>query len=253
MVPAINLGPFVLPTAPFLYIIGAWICLSLVERSARWLELNPETMSGLVATGLIVGVVGARLTFVAQYWSAYQNNLLGIIWPINSGFSPLGGVFFAAAAMFFYGRHKQMALAPTLDALAPVLITGLMFVSLADFFGGPGFGTATKMPWGISQFDIRRHAVQLYELGVGLLALLVWWLLRERRDFEGQLFLASTAVYCFGRLFLDAFRANAWLSSGGWHSLQILCLLATLTCLVLLAHGARRFNSSPNQSNRLAP
>lgn len=244
MVPAINLGPFVLPTAPFLYIIGAWLCLSLAERSARWLNLDPEMMSGMVASGLIVGVIGARLTFVALYWSAYQNSLLGIIWPINSGFSPFGGAFFAATAMFFYGRHKQMALAPTLDALAPVLIVGLIFVSLADFFGGPGFGTATQIPWGINQFGIRRHPVQLYEIGIGLLTLLIWWILRKRRDFDGQLFLASTAVYCFGRLFLDTFRANPWLSTGGWHSLQILCLLTTLACLVLLARGSRKLSKS---------
>ena len=246
MAPAVNIGPFVLPTAAFLYIIGAWLCLTLAERSARWLNLDPETLSGLVATALIVGVIGARLTFVAQYWSAYQNNLLGIIWPINSGFSPLGGVFFATAAMFFYGRHKRMSLAPTLDALAPIFIIGLIIVSLADFFGGPGFGTATDMPWGISQFTIRRHPVQLYELGIGLLALLAWWILRERRNFDGELFLVSTAVYCFGRLFLDTFRANAWLSAEGWHILQILCLLIVVGCLALLARGSQVHNTSTN-------
>ena len=84
-----------------------------------------------------------------------------------------------------------MPLAPTLDALAPVFVGGLMVASFADFLGGPGFGTPTNMPWGISNFGISRHPVQLYELLVGLLALLVWWLLRQRRAYAGQLFLAS--------------------------------------------------------------
>ena len=239
MIPAINIGPLVLPTAAFVYIIGAWICLSLAERTAKWLDLDPETMSGLVTAGLITGVIGARLTFVALYWSAYQENLLGIIWPINSGFSPLGGLFFGGMAMFFYGRQKRMELAPTLDALAPILVTGLIVISLADFLGGPGFGTNSDVPWGISQFDVRRHPVQLYEIGAGLLALLTWWIMRDRRNFDGQLFLVTTAVYCFGRLFIDTFRANAWLSSGGWHVIQIICLLITVTCLILLARGSQ--------------
>lgn len=239
MIPAVNIGPLVLPAAAFVIIIGAWICLSLAERTAKWLDLDPEAMSGLVTTGLIAGVIGARLTFVAAYWSAYQDNLLGIIWPINSGFSPLGGLFFGGAAMFFYGRRMQLELAPTLDALAPIMITGLIVISLADFLGGPGFGTHTDMPWGISQFDIRRHPVQLYEIGVGLVALLTWWILHDRREFAGQLFLATTAVYCFGRLFLVTFRANAWLSSGGWHVIQIICLVITVACLVLLARGSQ--------------
>ena len=239
MIPAINIGPLVLPTAPFVIIIGAWICLALAERTAKWLDLDPEAMSGLVTTGVIAGVIGARLTFVLLYWSAYQDNLLGIIWPINSGFSPLGGLLFGAAAMFFYGRHKQMALAPTLDGLAPIMVTGLIVISLADFLGGPGFGTNSDMPWSISQFDVRRHPVQLYEIGVGLLALLVWWIMRERRKFAGQLFLITTAVYCFGRLFIDTFRANTWISDGGWHLVQIVCLLITVTSLLLLARGSQ--------------
>jgi len=239
MIPAINIGPLVLPTAAFVYIIGAWICLTLAERTAKWLDLDPETMSGMVTAGLISGVIGARLTFVALYWSAYQDNLLGIIWPINSGFSPLGGLFFGSVAMFFYGRQRRMALAPTLDALAPILVTGLIVISLADFLGGPGFGTNSDVPWGITQFDVRRHPVQLYEIGAGLLALLIWWIMKDRRDFDGQLFLVTTAVYCFGRLFLDTFRANAWLSSGGWHVIQIICLLISVTCLILLARGSQ--------------
>lgn len=238
MIPAINIGPLVLPTAAFIYIIGAWLCLSLAERTAYWLNLDADNMSGLVTAGLIAGFVGARLTFVAIYWTSYQSNLLGIVWPINSGFNPFGGLFFAAATMFFYGRYKQMSFWPTMDALAPIIITGLICVSLADFLGGPGFGTATDLPWAIDQFGIRRHPVQLYEVGIGLLALLAWWFYRERRAFNGHLFLLTTAVYCFGRLFVDAFRANAWLSSGGWHILQILFFVVTVVCLILLTLGS---------------
>ncbi|MDX1415210.1 MAG: prolipoprotein diacylglyceryl transferase [Candidatus Promineifilaceae bacterium] len=241
MIPAVNLGPFVLPTAAFIYIIGAWLCLSLAERVANWLNQDPDKLSGLVSTGLIAGIVAARLTFVATYWSSYQDNLLGIIWPINSGFNPFAGLFFGLMAMFFYGRYKQLPLWTTLDALAPILILALIIVSLADFLGGPGFGTATDLPWGISQFDIRRHPVQLYEIGIGLIALLSWWYYHNRRLFDGQLFLIATAVYCIGRLFVDAFRANAWISTGGWHVLQILFLLIALACLILLAIGSRPY------------
>lgn len=239
MLPSINIGPLVLPTAAFIIIIGAWVCLSLAERTAKWLDLDPAAMSGLVMTGMVAGVIGARLTFVALYWPAYVDNLLGIIWPINSGFSAAGGIFFGAAAMFFYGRHKRMALAPALDALAPILVTGMIIFSLADFLGGPGFGTNTSVPWAISQFDVSRHPVQLYEIIVGLLALGIWWLMRDRREFAGQLFLMVTAVTCFGRLFSDAFRANTWISSDGWHFVQIICLLISVGCLILLARGSQ--------------
>jgi phosphatidylglycerol:prolipoprotein diacylglycerol transferase len=234
MIPAINLGPLVLPTAAFTYIIGIWVCLALAEQAARRLDLDEHAMGGLVTAGFIAGFIGARLTFVAIYWSAYQDNLLGIIWPINSGFNVWGGIFFGGAAMFFYGRYKQLPPAPYLDALAPVLVTGLLFASLADFLGGPGFGTFTSQPWGIENFGIRRHPVQLYEIGVAIIALLAWTYYGSRRAFDGQLFLITTAVYCFGRLFVDAFRANTWITAGGWHGLQVICLLLALGAIALL-------------------
>jgi prolipoprotein diacylglyceryltransferase len=169
-----------------------------------------------------------------MYWSAYEDNLLGIIWPINSGFNIWGGLFFGAAGMFFYGRYRQLEAAPYLDALAPVLVTGLFFASLADFLGGPGFGTHTMLPWGIENFGIRRHPVQFYEMLVAVIALVGWWLYRPRRSFEGELFLITTTIYCFGRLIVDPFRADTWITSGGWHGVQILCLTAALVALALL-------------------
>lgn len=234
MLPAINLGPLVLPTGPLLLLLGAWLSLVLTERFAKQLGQDPALLSNLVTAVLIAGFVGARLTFVALYWNAFADNLLGIIWPLSSGYSAAGGIFFGAAAGFFYGRYKQLDPAPTLDVLAPVVVNGLIFVSLSDFFGGPGFGTNTSLPWGIEQYSIRRHPVQIYEVLVGLAALLAWWRLRDRRAYAGQLFLVTTAVYAFGRLFVDAFRADAWLIDG-WHGMQIVALALTLGCLWLLA------------------
>lgn len=237
MIPAINLGPFVLPTGPLTYLLGAWLCLSLAERSARRLDQDAAALTNLVTAALLAGFVGARLTFVALYWQAFSASPLSIIWPLNAGFNLWGGLFFGGAAAFFYGRYRQLPLRPTLDALAPVLVLALMTASLADFLGGPGFGTVTTLPWGIDQFGIRRHPVQLYELLVGATALLTWWLLHRRHRAPGQLFLATTAVYCFGRLFVDTFRENTWISAGGWHVVQILCLAVTLAALLLLALG----------------
>ncbi len=234
MFPALNLGPFVLPTGALTLIIGAMLVLTLAERIGAYMRLDVESFSGLVTAVLLAGAIGARLSFVFLHWPAYQSNLLGIIWPLNSGFSAIGGLIFGGAALIFYGRYKQLPPGQTLDALAPVLVTGFMFISLADFLGGPGYGTFTNLPWGITQFEIKRHPVQLYEILVGAIALLTWWELRTRREFAGQLFFATIGVYCFGRLFIDTFRANAWLDQG-WHVLQIICLAVVMLCLILLS------------------
>ncbi|MCB9008830.1 MAG: prolipoprotein diacylglyceryl transferase [Ardenticatenaceae bacterium] len=75
---------------------------------------------------------------------------------------------------FLWTGQAAGALA-ALDALLPGVVFGLMMASLADFGGGPGFGSLTAVPWGVTQYGVRRHPVQLYELFVGALALLAWW------------------------------------------------------------------------------
>jgi phosphatidylglycerol:prolipoprotein diacylglycerol transferase len=248
MYPVLSLGPLVIPTAGLVYIIGAWVTLSVVERAARALDLDAESTYGVAAVAVAAGFIGARLVFVALHWTAYRENLSGIVWPLTSGYSLWGGLFFALAAAFFYGRRKQLAIASTLDALAPGLLAGFLVISLADFLGGPGYGTITALPFGIDVFGIRRHPVQLYEILVGVAALLTWgWSLR-RRKFDGQLFLLTIAVYSGGRLFVDAFRANAWLTPGGFHIFQIISLVVLLVCVFLLGRNLSRSNVAESKS-----
>jgi len=237
MYPAISIGSLVFPTAGLVYILGAWISLGLVERAARQLHLEPEPIYGLASTALFSGLVGARLVFVGLYWSAFRDNLLAIIWPLNSGYSVAGGLVVAVLAAVFYGRSKRLVAGSTLDALIPGILLGLLFISLADFLAGPGFGTLSRVPWAITQFSVRRHPVQMYEIVVALLALAVWYRFSQQRMSRGQLFLLAIAVYSAGRLFVDAFRENAWLTSGGLHVIQIISLIVMLASLYLMGRS----------------
>lgn len=232
MFPILNLGRLVFPTAGLVIILGAWLGLSLVEQTADRLGQNRALIYGVGATAVFTGFIGARLTFVLQNWSAYNNNLLNIIWPLNTGYNSWGGLVLGLVSAFFYARAKRLTPMPTLDALVPGIVFGLMVVSLADFLGGPGYGTLTAVPWGISQFGVRRHPVQLYELLVGGLTLLVWWRVSQESIYrEGRPFLFTTAVYSVGRLFMDAFRDKAWVVGQGYHILQIVSLLILLVTL----------------------
>jgi len=232
MFPTVSIGGLAFPTAGLVIIIGTWLCLTLVERTADRIAQNRELIFGVAATAVFTGFVGARLMFVAQYWPAFSQNLLNIIWPLNTGYNVWGGVPIGLIGAFFYARAKRLVPLPTLDALAPGIVLGLMVVSLADFLGGPGYGTLTAVPWGITQFGVRRHPVQLYELLVGGLALLTWWRVSRQAVYEvGRPFLLTTAVYSAGRLFVDAFRDNPWVIGGGYHVWQIASLLILLAAL----------------------
>ncbi|WP_374686693.1 prolipoprotein diacylglyceryl transferase [Promineifilum sp.] len=247
MLPTLPLGPLALPTAPLVYILGVWLALFAVDRAARRLGLDPETHYALAAAGLLGGFLGARLVFILLHWSSYDN-LLGILWPLNSGYNTLGGLLIGAAAAFFYGRWRRLPLWPTLDVLAPGLLVFLIAVSLADFLGGPGYGSLTGVPWGVTQFGVRRHAVQLYEALVGLAALGAWWTATSdltgfgkpvRSQDAGRPFLWAVIVYAGGRLLVDAYRENAPLMAGGLHVVQMVALGVLILGLIALARIPR--------------
>lgn len=250
MLPYLNIGPIGLPTAPLVYLIGMWFSLYAVDRAARRLGQEPERLYAVASVALLAGFIGARLVFVLLHWSSYDDNLLGIIWPLTSGYNAAGGVLIGAATAFFYGRWRRLSLWPTLDAVAPGLIVFLMAVSLADLLGGSGYGSLTSMPWGITQFGVRRHAVQLYEVAAGGVALGVWWVATSLgfRGVEGRPFLLTVAVYAAGRLFVDAFNETTPLVGGGYHAVQIAALALLVGSLSLLS----RLPSSPSDSS-IAP
>lgn len=239
MYPAINIGPLVFPTAGLVYLVGAWISLSLIERAAVRVQQSPDSTYGLAATSLLAGLIGARFTFVILYWPAFRSNLLAIVWPLNSGYNLWGGLIIALASAVLYGRAKRLNPTRTLDALAPGLISFLIFVSLADFLAGPGFGEPTRVPWAITQFSVRRHPVQLYEILAGAAALFVWWRMSKVRLAAGQLFLLTASIYSGGRLFVDAYRQNAWLTSSGYHILQIISFIIMIGSLYLLGRTSK--------------
>lgn len=240
MYPTITIGPLVLPSAGLVYIIGAWIALSTVERSAKKLGLEADATYAMAAITVAAGFIGARLLFVIFHWPAYRDNIIGIVWPITSGFNLWGGMFFALSAGLLYGRAKQLPLMASLDALAPGLLVGFIVISLADFLSGPGYGTETDFPLGINLFGITRHAIQIYEILVAIVALIVWWAAYDYRQDDGQLFLMSTTVYAAGRLLVDAFRANTPLTANGYHIVQIISLVVLLACVYLLGRMAAK-------------
>ncbi len=249
MLPTINLGPLVISSASLVYIVGIWLSLLAVEKAASLLNLNVPWTYNLATLGLVSGFVAARLAFVAMYWDAYRDNLLGIIWPLTGGFNVWAGLLAGCFAAFFYGRARNLETGPTLDALAPGLLVGFMTISLADFLGGPGYGVETDAPWAISLFGVPRHPVQIYELAVGLLAIGAWLAYRKKTEFGGQLFLIATAVFSAGRLIVDAYRANAFLTQGGYHVVQIIALVVLLGAMALLM----RFTTAQGQAQEFLP
>jgi len=125
--------------------------------------------------GVVAGLLGARLGYVLQYWSVYQNDL-GAIFALNfNTLSPIAGLLAALAVAYGYARRKGIANRRLLDALTPGLVVFAAGLALADLASGDGYGAPAQLPWSINLWGELRHPAQIYHLlaaiGIGIV---VW-------------------------------------------------------------------------------
>jgi phosphatidylglycerol:prolipoprotein diacylglycerol transferase len=232
MAPYLSILGFSIQSYPLFLLVAVMAGLWLAARQARRLGLDPDHVYNLGFYTLLATLIGARLAFVIQNWSAYRDAPLSALSPTTTAFAwPEGLVVGAVVALIYWLRHR-LPVGLTLDAIAPGLALALAIERLGAFLGGVSFGEPTGLPWGVFMWGEVRHPVQIYEMLalLAILAVLLWQ--GDRRSFgklrtvpfDGYIFVLFLALYAGSRLFLEAFRADAALISGGLRVAQVIAL-----------------------------
>lgn len=248
MLPILQVGPLAIQTPGLILLLGVWLGLTLAERHATRYKVNPNWLYNLAFTAIIAGIVGARLTYIARFPSAFAASPSSAFSINLALFDPAGGVVLGALAALIYGQRKQMALLPTLDSLVPALTVMGIALGLAHLAAGTAYGAVTSLPWGIELWGARRHPSQVYETVAAVAILWVVWpgkgrfgLMRPGAQFA--LFLTLTAG---ARLLLEGFRGDSATLPNGIRVAQIVSWLILALGLWLLV----RLRTPANQRAR---
>lgn len=239
MVPVLQLGSITLPTAPLVLLLGVWAGAWLAEREAARLDLNGDSVARLVLIGLVAGVIGARAAYVVQHLGSYLSDLPGLFSPNPATLALTPGLLVGAIAMLIAGQRKRLPLWRTLDALAPGLAALGVAVGMAHLASGDAFGAPAQLPWSIVLWEQARHPSQVYEIIAALAVLAIWRWSRVRYPFDGVSFLLVVALFAAARVFLEAFRGDSWIITGGLRGAQLVGLAVLALCLVALPRLAR--------------
>lgn len=228
MLPFINIGPFAIPSKPFVIIISIYVSLWLVENIVDELNADTEWFRATTMNSMVVGLIGGRLVFALIHWEATLANPISVIWPITVGYTLWGAVLIGFIYLFWAATKKQVDLAKLFDFIMPSLLILIGGWIIGDFLGGPGFGTPSTLPL------FNRHPVQLYELIVISLSLFTWYQGRPQKAFDGWLFLVTVALLSAGLLITLRFRGGSLTVWGGWQLNQLATFLMMLSSLGLL-------------------
>jgi phosphatidylglycerol---prolipoprotein diacylglyceryl transferase len=234
MFPYLRIGPFLLQTTGLALLMGFWIGSTLIEKESRRLRLNAAAISNLLFYGLIAGLIGARLGYVARYLSIYLAYPLSLLSLNPNTLSISDGLLIGCIVAIVYGQRKKLPLRPTLDALVPGLAAFLVALGVAHFLSGDAFGAPSRLPWSIYLWNEYRHPWQIYET---LTALAIFLFIRKRPyglAGEGLNFLLFVALSAFARVLLEPFRGDGAIIAMGFRSGQVISLILLAGSLGLL-------------------
>lgn len=234
MLPTISIGPLFLQTPGLALLAGVWVSLNLIEKRAKELSLNVEVISALVFYSLVVGIIGSRLAYAAQFPDVYWENPLSIFALNTTTLAPLEGFVIGLVLAFVFGQRKELALRPTLDALTPGLSDFMVAWGVSHGLSGDAFGAASDVPWAITLWGKARHPVQIYETLLALGVFILVWKYSLKIPGAGINFLYFLSLSALSRLFLEAFRGDSLMWLGRFRAAQVVSLLIVLISLWLM-------------------
>lgn len=215
-------------------------------------EIDPWFLIGIFSL-----VAGAHLGHVVFYnWSYYMAHPLEIIIFKGRGLSSHGAAIGVMAGMLIYGRIFKIPALEVFDANTFPAGLAATLVRLGNFFNHEIAGRVTTLPWAvrfkyyIDQGAEPRHPSQLYEVGLGLIVLIVLFLVDrhygDRRP-KGILTGVFAVVYFSGRFFVEFFKEfqrldpNKSLLTMG----QYLSIPFILAGMIILYYALRQGRQTP--------
>jgi phosphatidylglycerol:prolipoprotein diacylglycerol transferase len=236
MMPVIQIGPLALPAPGLLLMLGIWLGLSFAERFAPRRGISGDRLFNLALTGLLTGLIGARLAYVLRYSAAFSANPMDIF-SRNPGLLDLwSGVWIGLLGSAIYLQRKKLPAWQTLDALTPALAVFAIALSLSHLASGDAYGAPADLPWSIELWGEHRHPSQIYAILAAIAILIaLWpsrpWLLALR---PGAYFLIFMGVFAVAQLFLEIFRGDSQVITSGLRTSQLIAWMVLAVCLVLL-------------------
>jgi phosphatidylglycerol:prolipoprotein diacylglycerol transferase len=244
----ISVGPFAVTWYGLLIVfgavVGAWIATIEAKRRGE----DPEHVWNVLPWLLIAGIIGARLYHVFSNpvgglgWSWYREHPIDIINFWSGGFRGLGifgGVLGGFIALVLYVRWKKLSLPRWLDIVIPGVLIAQALGRFGNFINQELYGPPTTLPWGfkintdfpfqtptemlgrspqeILEYVLvtRFHPTFFYEATwnlVGFILVMVFGRKLYPKLRDGDIFLFYLIWYPLGRLIVEMFRPDAWVT-----------------------------------------
>ena len=259
--------------------IAMIVGISIAMREARRTGQDPDIYLDMLMITMVTSVIGARIYYVAFSWENYKDDLIQIFNTRNGGLAIYGGIIAGIITVYVFVKIKKMNLQQVADTVCMGLITGQIIGRWGNFFNREAFGgytdnlLAMQLPvsavrqneitaamWkhlvevnGVEYIQV--HPTFLYEglWNFMVLLFLLWY--RDRKKFQGELFLCYLTGYGMGRFWIESLRTDQLLIPGiGLPVSQVLSavvVIASVAMILWKRTGGSRDKECSNDKGRI--
>jgi len=238
-----NIGTLAIGWHGVMMVIGIIVAILLSSRMAPKEGIMPQAIYTSAFWILLFGFAGARVTHVIDEFDYYSDHILQIFAPWKGGLGWYGGYIGGMIGAVVYAKFARIPLGRFVDTLSLGVILGLAIGRVGCTINGDSYGTPTSLPWGLTytnhnafaELFVKGHPAPVYEIIWILVISFVLWKLRERLSPPGSLFLATVAMYSFGRFFISWVREEPSVL-GPLHQSHILSIILFVGAVAFLIY-----------------
>ncbi|MEA3494715.1 MAG: prolipoprotein diacylglyceryl transferase [Bacteroidota bacterium] len=188
------------------------------HQAKKQLGISTETMSDLLLFLILASVVGGKIFFYFEDVKYYFGTPANMIKSFSGGFVFYGSLLFAIPTMIIFFKKKKMPVLPMLDIIAITATIVHAFGRCGCFNAGCCHGVPTDSWIGVTfsnpscaanPKDVPLHPTQLYSIFMLLVIMGVLFLIKNRKKFDGQMFLIYMFLYAIGRSIIEIFRGDS--------------------------------------------
>ena len=252
---AFSIGPFSVYWYGIIVVTGIMLGYFYASKRCNEFGLKKDSLTDYLLLGVVGGIFGARLYYVAFKWDYYSQHLneLFAIW--KGGIAIYGGIIGALIVILLVSHHKKENPLNVTDCCVGGLILGQAIGRWGNFMNIEAFGCNTDSIFGMTSPAITsyltNHMAELAQDGIivdpmapvhptffyesmwNLAAFIIIVLLTKKRSYKGEMTLLYLSLYGAGRSWIEGLRTDS-LMWGSFRVSQVLAIILTVVSVVLL-------------------
>lgn len=233
-----------LPWYSVLIIAGISIAVLLCAREEKRIGLPDDTVIDLALWLVPMGIIGARLYYVAFSWSTYAHNPISILYVWEGGLAIYGGVIGGLLAILLFAKRRKLHPLQLTDMITPTLALAQAIGRWGNYFNMEAYGAAITDPaWQFFPIGVLipengqyvwHMATFFYESIWNLAAFLIlWFIIRRKKKHHRTTTCWYMLLYGTGRFLIEGLRTDS-LMTGGIRVSQLLSALIAVAGIALL-------------------